>query len=341
MNEAGIRQYAAKLGIALDARIARSGWTSSKCPFAHWRHNKGLDRSPSFGILVKEDGRSAYKCFSCHSHGSLPKLAYDLAKLRDDDSLRAIGLEVELAELHTATQEFPEWDADEESEKSVILPDKGLAFATYPPALLYADAIDYCGERRIYANTMMRLALRWDSYQRRVLFPAFDRYYRFRGFTGRMIGTPDPPEHPKVRDYFGLPKEQLMLGEERAWKHRGHYKFLIIVEGPFDYANVIECGYPNVVCLLGSYATSAKLRTLEAIGLPIIWFVDNDEAGLSCLWGVKEDGERRIMDGALYKLRENLTQSVVNYPNKKYNDPGQLDRRKITKLVKNAELYTT
>lgn len=72
MNDEQIRQWATLLGIGKP--IVSSGqWLTFRCPLAIWKHEKGTDKNPSFGIKNTPGPSSRVHCFSCNYSGDLEK----------------------------------------------------------------------------------------------------------------------------------------------------------------------------------------------------------------------------------------------------------------------------
>jgi len=347
MHEIGVRQYARILGIKLEGRPSDSGWLPGRCPFAEWHHAKGTDNSMSFAIHVHPEKRSYFKCLACHTHGSLPKLAYDLGRLRGNDN-QALGKEIELAEITKAVIHVPEWEEQydrHKKNKEVKLPDPSQEFA-YPRAIGHP----YLTQRGIGWKTTYRLGLRIDYEQKRILFPVKDERGNFRGFTGRYYGTaPITKWNPRVRDYLGLPKRELLLGNgvigdgQRLLKPRR----LVVVEGAFDFARTCGvsagCGWA-VFALLGSEVTPQKIKLLlsyaERYDAPIVWMTDNDLAGSDILFGKTniKTGQRDTNTGIIYTLYGRVPQMTVTYPDGK-KDPADCTRLQLRDMVENAELF--
>jgi hypothetical protein len=352
MNEDGVRWVAAKLGIPLDEDISSTGWIAAPCPFASWTHGSGVDENPSFAIAVSTEDRrfSSFVCQtgSCKRHGKLSSLAFQLGRLRRhaeidlDTDYIALGQKIEEMEIRSTRKELPEWDDqyDQAERKQHSKPDEVDPLA-YPSAVGHP----YLGRRGIHWNTAVKLGLLVDDYQKRILFPVRDYRGKLRGYTGRAYaptflrnGRPSP----KVRDYLGLPKREILLGEHGidTRPHLGQaVRRIVVVEGLFDYARLVQCGIRGCVALLGSELTPEKMERLKYFNLPIVWMTDPDEAGQSCLYGPVDpiSGEREFQKGALHKLYNHVPQMTVEYP--RPVDPGELSRDEVLKMLREAQLF--
>jgi hypothetical protein len=304
MQRTQVLEFTAMLSLGPPARDSTAEWLKFPCPFAPFKHANGRDRKPSFGIRCSEDDDSAFHCFACHEKGPLVRLPIDLGHLRGGDfgPYQAISQQIKQTEFIKKTIVRP-WIEEPEiyeasSQDKLVWPDPAREFEYYSAA-----GHPYLRERGISWATAIALGLRFDPYQRRILFPVKDRAGRFAGFTGRAIDRPyretddgpiDRAGNPflKVRDYFGLRKRDFLLGEDRCRARTGIYVAdnkrpsrtgrgatrVVLVEGLFDYAYLTELGVRNVLALMGSALTPVKAEKLMAYD-GVILFLDNDAAG--------------------------------------------------------------
>jgi len=349
MNEIQIRYFTRLLGLELADTPQGREWLPGRCPFAAWAHQSGQDTNHSFGVHINTKGKSAYKCFACGNQGSMAKLAFNLGHGRNKDYSK-IAHEIEIAEITGLDPlNLPEWD-DEETTQNQSRDVPELYEGVYP----WAIGHPYLRQRGIHWNTAYALRLRYDSVQQRILFPVYDRRGQFNGFSGRYSGRkPLPAKYPRVRDYLGLPKRKLLLGEHypRSRSRAGlrEPRATIIVEGLFDYARVKQAtagGAYGVLCILGTEITAEKRATLLELDKPLIWMVDNDEAGRKVLYG-KIDLKTRTHiheTGMLHLLYGKLPQLLTEYPKrlirgKDIKDPGDCTDQEIRDMIKDAELF--
>jgi DNA primase len=100
LSQNDIFHYLSLLGIRGYGKF-RPGdkWVNFSCPLAPWTHEKGTDRSPSFGISLSEI--SAYSCYTCHHHGTLSDFAKLYCDLAGGDPSAAINYsrEIELGAM--------------------------------------------------------------------------------------------------------------------------------------------------------------------------------------------------------------------------------------------------
>lgn len=344
MDEKSILSLLHNLQVSLQGKSyagskKRTRWLNVSCPFAPFTHSKGSDNNPSFGITINDAGRSHYKCLSCGVKGRLSALPTKLGGYRKRDYTK-LRHWAEMSELQAAvSRPVVDWEQasitqEEENARDEKLPAYN-AIEGYPRAM----GIPYLRERGIVWPTPLKLNLRYDSFQRRILFPCFDSKDRFRGFTGRSVLPAKrlSKENPKVRDYYGLDKRKLFLGLRGGGKGPK-----ILVEGLFDYARLVQAGYTNTRAILGTALTPEKLDILIDEGDPVYFFMDNDLAGWNALFGtMDEDGKLDKDNSWAFNLYTEIPVWIVPYPNTFDGlDPGSILDRNVKKHIDRAWLFT-
>lgn len=313
------------------------------CPFAPFYHSSGKDSKPSFAAFPNTTGKSGFICLSCHQQGTLHSLARNLSELREEDPTEVLA-------AIAAGESDLEFDYDDFEQMKI----RHLEKYTPPPALKwyagYNDAFDdaystpegrsYLRERGVSKSTAELLQLKYDPVTQRVLFPVFDRSGGFYGFTGRGIFQ---SIDPKIQDYAGLPKQHVLLGEQ-LWQDG---RSLIIVEGLFAYAHLIELGLHreyNVAALLGSEMTLSKANKIAAYANPVYLLFDNDEAGYTGVYGI---GKK---PGALHRLHGHVPVCAFVWPEEdmRYtvwpdgkDDPDQLTKEEVLAMIDQCKLMDT
>ena len=353
MHLLGVRLNRA--GTATSPGADRS-WVSGYCPFAPWKHARGSDSRASFGVLVNNDGVSTYHCFSCKSKGTAVSLIAELAKLNSTPinidelyfSEYSIGAHnkffdiakwaIEL-ELNGSTAIRDMWDTqaiDESDGAKHIKPFTEDRFINFTPCYSHT----YLSDRRINEQTAEVLGLRYDSYRHRIVFPIHDSKGRFVGCSGRAVL---PGIEPKIYEYPGFKKKLYFLGESRLTLKAPAP--IVLVEGPFDYAKVYQAIHgadagryqADVLALLGAALSHEKAARLIALKRPIIPLLDNDEAGLACLWGSKDALTGAYKGRGLVSVLSGFLPVLLpgDYPSGK-NDPGDLDDVSILRMLDEA-----
>lgn len=333
MDEKSIRKHLHSLGVG--PLIKQRDWLNAPCPLAPWRHRSGKDRKPSFGVHVTKGQQSHYYCFTCKATGRLPDLAADLGRLRDED-YSEIAKEAFKDDLISIS-------SYEEVPDVKVLPeplDPAVYGNIYDSIGAWPEALEYLEERGITRRTAMKMGLMYDEEEKRIVFAVYDRKGRLFGFSGRSIlkecDYPDP-RYPKVRDYFGLPKQHLLLGEERC----ENGKPMLVVEGLIGFARMFEIGadeHFNIVALLGSVLTDKKAERLLRWNEAVWLLPDDDEAGDVCLWGRLTDAGVHKGDGAIDKLYDHVPVYVPEYP-EGVDDVDDFEPEDIEHIMDETEPY--
>jgi hypothetical protein len=305
----------AKMG--LDSHPTSNGWVESACPFAPWRHKAGEDRRPSFGVAVRDDGRSGYKCHSCGSHGLFQTLPLAVSKAGgwiEGDHLRMVDMSESFKEAEAGAIEL---DCVFDAEPEPLL--KEAYSGIWPAASAVDVAMAYLRKRGIFEECANALGLLYDDEQCRIIFQVWDREGNLWGFTGRSI---IPGERIKVRDYHGLPKSRCILGSDR-WEPG---KPVLIVEGLFGFAHLVEIGaerFCNVGATMGAAMSRHQAAAILRFGHAAILLYDPDEAGDKGLFG--ENGAVKMLEG-------NIPVRCPEWPEGKI-DPDQLTLEEVQAMV--------
>lgn len=251
----------------------------------------------------------------------------------------------ELAELQASTSRpVPTWeDNNADTNTRAVGTNERVDRPVSVGATGYGTAIGhhYLRQRGINWQTTYLCDLRYDAFQKRILFPVYDRYESFVGFTGRSTRKGNKStkgNNPKVRDYFGLPKREVFL-RLRSGERRGKR---IIVEGLFDFANLVQQGYRNAHAILGTSPTPEKVDYLIDEGEAVFFLMDNDLAGWQALFGTRDgDGNFTSQDCWTSYLFTEIPTWIVPW-NSLFDgsDPGQLSNAQIEKMLAKAWLYT-
>lgn len=196
----------------------------------------------------------------------------------------------------------------------------------------------------------MLLQLLYDPDEMRILFPVFDFRKELYGFSGRSILSDKEiddlnnrgryrTEYRKIRDYTGLPKEKLLLGEHLI----DPKKPLWIVEGLFAFAHMIEIGMQviaNPIATLGSRMSSYQKDLIVDYNVPAYLAYDNDAAGEIGIYGpavTNEEGEIvHEGGGALDLLSPHVPTFIPLYP-EGVNDPDGLTLDQVREMIENPE----
>jgi DNA primase len=132
------------------------------------------------------------------------------------------------------------------------------------------------------------IAVPYDRFRDRVMFPIHDRSGRVIAFGGRAM---EPGANAKYLNSPETPlfhKGSLVFNHHRARKAAHDLGAIIVVEGYIDAIAVSEAGFPNVVAPLGTALTSDQCALLWAMASEPILCFDGDSAGRRAAFRVIE-----------------------------------------------------
>ena len=160
----------------------------------------------------------------------------------------------------------------------------GLGFAS-PERFALRDALAGLGvsaEAMVEAGLLVHgedIAVPYDRFRDRVMFPIHDRSGRVIAFGGRAMEAGAKAKYLNSPETALFHKGGLLFNHHRARKSAHETGAIIVVEGYIDAIATSEAGFPNVVAPLGTALTPDQCALLWAMaGEPILCF-DGDGAG--------------------------------------------------------------
>jgi hypothetical protein len=332
MDRAGIKSLWREVFGPNVVMVDQDAWVSVHCPFAQWKHPSGKDSKPSAGVSVHASGTSIFRCYTCTTPGST--LEWFLKELDRYTGEVPASLIRDAADEEFYGGKLQEWGKRDLSEMPATLAeplDKNIYLD------LYDEAHDhpYTRSRGISPRAGKKLQLMYDPADsegdERILFPVFAPNGDLHGFTGRAVHS---DARLKVRDYHGLKKSLLLLGSHLVDPRKD--KYILLVEGLFDYAMMVNYGLPAVASMMAAL-TKAQADILKTFGLPVYSMYDNDKAGDNARQTMKELLCRHIpvlkTRFPRVKVRDRSTGSV-----KWAQDPDELSRDQILDMIEDAKL---
>jgi len=332
MNKDKIKKILNYCGSTVTPAQHRPGWLIASCPFAHWKHDNGVDNNPSFGVDLS-DKKHRYHCFSRHEGGALAELpnvlqimnggtkkltwqkqadhieGLELAKAMDElqDSKDKVenhyltAEEVEAKKLKKKTvQPWPEWWLD-----------------TFMPAREHPDARAYLQSRDVPEELWDVFDLRYDTSRQRVCFPIRDWDGRLAGLHGRaVIPGGSPPYH--VYKYKGEHNQIVWPGEHTVNTEQP----VLLVESVFDWISVYRV-YKNSMCSLSCGLSRDKVERINRFDR-VVTLYDNGKGG---------DVARK----ALTKYLKGVIPRHLNPP-EDLSDPGEMSVVQLIATLKKKGL---
>ncbi len=228
---------------------------TTRCVFAPFRHDGGVDNHPSSGMSVSS-GESNYHCFTCHESGSPYAIYKRLKHLYGDKPPSKVNLKMAMKIIND-----DEWDED------LMFPDYEEEINKTPKALVEFDEARWNKFPKAYTHPYVQVRevpeylasdidIRLDFTYSRILFPVRDWDGVLRGIHGRSF-LDDTDNRYWAYDQNGIRNSSVWMGEH----HVEMDEPIILTEGQFDYAKVLE-HYPNVLCGLGTSSSPDKLKRL-------------------------------------------------------------------------------
>lgn len=224
----------------------KRGWVHASCPLAKYRHEKGVDNNPSFGVVYnsvearKPEGHA--HCFSCGYSGDIRDIAASLYSYGDLTAadLGAVTQLMEQVSTGALPLSLTAHSVDDP------FPDEEWLLSFPPVQNQHVQATTYLTERGIPPHVVKEFNVRFDPQRYRVSFPIYDRAHRFRGLIGRtLIPNPTGPRYFYYPYKGNAPRGFTWYGEDRL----DLSKPVVVVEGIFDYLKVWQ-SYKNVVAAL-------------------------------------------------------------------------------------------
>src|SRR5277367_1547415 len=123
------------------------------------------------------------------------------------------------------------------------------------------------------------IAVPYDRFRDRVIFPIHDRSGRVIAFGGRAMEPGAKAKYLNSPETALFHKGSLLFNHHRARKAAHDSGEIIVVEGYIDAIAVSEAGFPNVVAPLGTALTADQCALLWAMADEPILCFDGDSAG--------------------------------------------------------------
>ena len=160
----------------------------------------------------------------------------------------------------------------------------GLGYAS-PERFALRDALAAQGvgvQAMIDAGLLVHgddIAVPYDRFRDRVMFPIHDRSGRVVAFGGRAMETGAKAKYLNSPETALFHKGALLFNHHRARKAAHEAGAIIVVEGYIDAIATSEAGFPNVVAPLGTALTPDQCALLWAMASEPILCFDGDGAG--------------------------------------------------------------
>lgn len=322
MKMDGILQLVSMMGIE-KVRKAKT-YVLISCPIAPISHENGVDRTPSLGIRVSDEGQSFWRCFACGKRGSLKTLAFEWALATSKDHSLVLDLidreedPTKIARAFLDTKEEADWGKKKADEIDwEVWDDKELK------QFVVEQIPQYAIDRGISVETYNEWELGYDrrfksedgSLRPRIIFPIRRKDGKLVGIIGRAT---DNVKEEKYYNYWRFNKSHYLYGQHKVAKRN----FVVVVEGMLDVLKWFEYAIPTVG-IIGSSASDKQIALIldyERVYLAL----DKDRSGM--------DGTGQLEK----KLKDRVPVFTVSFPSGKI-DPKQLTMDEAWKAVETAK----
>jgi hypothetical protein len=303
MDAGEIERLLYALGAHDRVRLRQNGWVEAACPFAPWKHAKGVDRHPSFAISVVPGGTSRYRCHACGANGEIglaflwkyqrmsgrnlkhlasfientnaPSLGdisrrLAIAASGPKPPVEVAGIQVSLGLVGGEEPELPTMPDEELDQFTDDFPPDVWQYLTGSGYMVVANEDVRC--RALAPQTLVEWEILWHAEQRRIAIPIRDVEGNLVAISGRAW---PPQRKPKYMHTKGYKRDFYLYGEHRLVPS----KPAILVEGQFDVLNLAQFGYVNVFAILGSYISRFQVEKLKKWCPSARVLGDGDDAG--------------------------------------------------------------
>lgn len=339
MKSEQVEQFLGMLGCSKIKR-GNNSWINASCPLSPWKHAKGNDANPSFGISIEPEGASKYKCHGCGTSGELPYLVWMLAKYSKKNlSDLMVFLQRNNApsekELKERAQAAEYWTTErpkpiagirvnpQAMERKITIPELPILPESDLDKLrsMPIDVRSYLmgSERRLSAKTIEEWELGYHAGANRIAIPIRDCNKALVGISGRAFLEGQKPKYLHSSGFRGA---FYLYGEDRA--RRGGR--VVLVEGFFDVMILRQNGY-NAVAMQGVNVSPFQIQKLKEFFSSVAILLDGDKAGY--------EGRNKCMQ----LINPALPASIVDMP--EGMDPDQLDEALRIKLLGPPDLLTS
>lgn len=300
----------------------RSGWVNGTCPFSRYKHSRGRDDHPSFGISIDPNGSSNYRCQACGVHGALiPMLwkmedlgihrydllpyllkynQFDVEKFADDPKPRG-AISARVAQFDGAgyfgLPDKPPQPKPRDEKKQSEVPE---AVLDKMRELIPDDVRAYLEtERQLSPLTVEEWELGWHPDERRLCIPIRDADGKLVSISGRALMRSGTEWTDKLPDDFKAPKylhspfsrNVILYGMHKivSTKRVGY-----LFEGFFQAIFSWQCGYDNVLGRMGTHLSGQQKDFLRQWFDKLVLVPDGDPAGYESVEQIQRELEQEL-----------------------------------------------
>lgn len=281
---------------AIQGNIKESGeaYFGFSCPFAKWRHAKGVDRRPSMTAEIKESGASVLRCHTgdCGYKGSLVDAVTQL-NVHYNGALTDVAVwvrehdgDVKFEIKVKKVQEVKDYTAQLLEILKTPFPPEGEAFLASKGCTVETARKMFCG----WVNSYEGHKSDGKTYVLRnaVVFPSVvrtdGRLICVGGQAREIVGSKHKSKYTTI---FPFRSGDYLYGEHLLEKVRG--EILALVEGPLDVNHLVQLDV-IAAAVYGTFMGGAKIEKIKRAGpRQVVIFTDPDSPGRKAANRMRDD----------------------------------------------------
>jgi len=279
----------------------RGGNFFGLCPFHH-------EKTGSFSVAP---AKQIYHCFGCGAGGNAITFLMEYEKITFPEAVQNLGqrygIQVDfshdeqskndytkLYEIHEiATNLYQDNLFSPRGKKALAYLTKrgfsedilkqfkvGLAIDTWDQLSKHANAeslkSDFILKTGLFARTEKGT---FDRFRSRIMVPIFNPTGKVIAFGGRVFDNEDPAKYLNSPETPLYKKSDIFYGAHATRDAIRKASFAIVVEGYFDFLQLYQAGFRNVVAISGTALTEKHVQNLRKLVSKTVLFYDGDQAG--------------------------------------------------------------
>lgn len=282
-----------------DITLKRSGANyKGLCPF----HK---DKTPSLSV---SPARGCYKCFVCGEGGDAFSWLVKHRQMTFSEAVRALG---EKYGVKVPEVELTDEEKIKRTEQGAMRAVINAAQSLFVESLRMQEAQEYTKQRGINAESIDRFGIGYarygivnelikkgfnqeyikkvgltndnlsDFFNKRLMFPFYNRRGEIIGWTGRGINNEIKPKYKNTGETPMFTKGNNLYGFFQAKKSAAQEDKIFVVEGQMDVLSMAQVGVTNVVAGSGTAFTDAQRKMLKSVTMNVTFIYDGDKAGIA------------------------------------------------------------
>lgn len=196
------------------------------------------------------------KCFKCGSGWNWRRFVADLEGCKPSESWNVLfkgqsGNSLNNLDINLETQIYDDYHFVSEDDEPYIELSNDFQYVDKSDA-----GMEYLCQRGVTdPKTILALDIRWHEGMQAVVFP-ISRNGLTYGWQARKINP--KPDEPRLLTKTGFNKSKHLLNYDNA----KDVDSIVLVEGPFDCAKIVQAGFSGAVCSFGKEVSQKQIEML-------------------------------------------------------------------------------